>query len=205
MRLTAFAVLVVSAIAFACAPASASDSTILHKSVQGAEASIPPMPIARPIVVAEAVTPVPATVSPVAAPTPIVVQTTAPVPTAAIGWGDIFAGVLSAIWATAGTALVALLYRWVPAIIRPILTEQLLTQALNYAFGAVEGAVKGQTVTIPIANEMLRHAVQYANDNGAPKLLKWIGDTLEPKLIARLSAQGALPATATIASLTSTE
>lgn len=119
--------------------------------------------------------------------------------------GDLVAAFASAVGPAALALLAWIVNRWVPAIIRPLLTEQLLTRALDYALAATEGAAKGKVLTVPVANEVLRQAGQYAVDHGAPWLLKWIGDTVEPKLIARLSAAGALPEEAHLANLTARE
>ena len=82
--------------------------------------------------------------------------------------------------------------RWLPTWIRTQLTEQLLGRAVDYALAVVAGAAKGKVLEIPVANAVLREAAAYAVAH-APATAKWIGDTLEPKLIARLSAAGALP------------
>lgn len=56
----------------------------------------------------------------------------------------------------------------------------------------IKGAAKDKVLTLPVANAVLAEAAQYAVDH-APGTTKWLGDTLKPKLIARLSAAGALP------------
>lgn len=115
--------------------------------------------------------------------------------------GDFVAALFSTIQPLALATLSWVVARWAPAVIKPMLTDQLLGRALDYAFGAVEGAVKGRTATVPIANELVRQAAEYTRDHGAPWLLRWLGDTIEPKLIARLSAAGALPPEAHAAAL----
>lgn len=107
--------------------------------------------------------------------------------------GDIVAQLSGLIAPAALTVLTWVVGRWVPAVIRPILTDQLLSRALDYGLGAVEGAAKGRVLTVPVASEVIRQAAQYVVDHGSPKLLKWIGDTIEDKLVARLSSAGALP------------
>jgi len=90
--------------------------------------------------------------------------------------------------------------KWAPAVVKPILTEQLLARAVDYALAAVEGAAKGKVLTIPVTNQVIATAAEYAVAN-APGLAKWLGDTLEPKIIARLSSAGVVPADASAASL----
>lgn len=72
------------------------------------------------------------------------------------------------------------------AMIETFRVEQLLKRAVDYGIAAAAGAAKGQTLTIPVANEVIRQAVQYATDN-APSLASRLGETLQPKVIARLS------------------
>jgi hypothetical protein len=111
-------------------------------------------------------------------------------------------------WVTAlasvlGTILVAALTRalsYAPAAVKTLLTEQLLKRAVDYGMAAVAGAVPGKALDIKVANSVIREAAQYAVDHGAPWLLKYIGD-LGPKLAARLSAAGSLPAEASTATL----
>ena len=103
----------------------------------------------------------------------------------------------------AGTGL-AVVAAWAvskaPAFVQALLTEQTLKRAIDYATATVSGAVAGKEVTIPIANEMIRVAAQYAADN-APKLTAALGATLGPKLIARLGDAVILPANAEASSL----
>jgi hypothetical protein len=89
---------------------------------------------------------------------------------------------------------------FLPAIVRAALTEQLLKRAVEYAVATVEGAAIGKTVTIPVANEMIRVAAQYAADNG-PKITQWLADSLGQKIIARLSTVVDLPAETSIVDL----
>ncbi len=90
--------------------------------------------------------------------------------------------------------------KWLPAWVRTYLTEQLLSRAVDYGIAAVAGAAKGKVLEIPVANAVLREAAIYAVDH-APTTAKWLGDTLTPKLIARLSAAGVLPAEVSATSL----
>lgn len=116
-----------------------------------------------------------------------------------IPWGDWIAGAAGVVGAVIA-AILARALSFAPAIVKTLLTEQLLKRSVDYALGAVAGAAKGKTLEIPVANEVIRRAAQYAVDNGAPWLLKWIGD-LGPKIVARLSAEGAIPASASAATL----
>lgn len=110
--------------------------------------------------------------------------------------GDWIAQAVSVVSSVCVAVLTAIVARWAPAWVRTYLTEQLLSRAIDYGLGVVAGAAKGKVLEIPIANAVLREAATYAVEH-APTTAKWIGDTLTPKLIARLSAAGALPDTAT--------
>lgn len=109
--------------------------------------------------------------------------------------GDWIAQATTSIASLCVAALSWVIARWAPTWVRTQLTEQLLSRAVDYALGAVAGAAKGKVLDVPVANAVLREAATYAVAH-APTTAKWIGDTLEPKLIARLSAAGSLPAAA---------
>lgn len=103
-------------------------------------------------------------------------------------------------WARDGfIALLALdAARWAPAALQQYLTNQLLAKGVDYAMGVVQGAVRGKELSFSTINPVLEQAERYAVANG-PKLAAWLRATLKPKLMARLSAIGALPAEATSA------
>lgn len=73
---------------------------------------------------------------------------------------------------------------------------EVLFQALNSAAAQVKGAATGKTLTIPVANEVLRKAGQYAVDQ-APELVKHAtggsADSLLKMLLARMEAMGMTP------------
>lgn len=112
--------------------------------------------------------------------------------TVTVPLGDWVVQATSSIASLAVAGLMWVASRWLPTWIRTQLTEQLLGRAVDYGLAVVAGAAKGKVLEIPIANAVLREAAAYAVQH-APATAKWIGDTLEPKLIARLSAIGALP------------
>ena len=106
--------------------------------------------------------------------------------------GDWVVQATSSIASLAVAGLMWVASRWLPTWIRMQLTEQLLGRAVDYALAVVAGAAKGKVLEIPVANAVIREAAGYAIQH-APATARWIGSTLEPKLIARLSAIGALP------------
>jgi len=110
-----------------------------------------------------------------------------------VPWGDWVSGVLAAareFFAYGLAALVAWAARRLPAQIGDIIlaarVEQLLTRAADYGIAAVAGAVKGKTLDVKVTNEVLERAAEYAIEN-APALAGKLGDTLRPKLLARLA------------------
>ena len=110
---------------------------------------------------------------------------------------------LSAALASLGSISIAILSfvvaKWAPAYVKVLLTDDLISKAVNYGFGAVEGAVAGKTLTLEATNSVLAAAEQYAVAQ-APAISKWIGANLRPLFLARLSALGAVPADASAAS-----
>lgn len=73
-------------------------------------------------------------------------------------------------------------------LIQGMRLDSLLNRAADYAIAAVDGAAKGKTANLSIANEMLAAAVEYALAN-APKLASKYADTLHAKILARISAK----------------
>lgn len=78
--------------------------------------------------------------------------------------------------------------------------DQVISRAIDAGFALVDGAEKGKVLEIQVANKVIRKAAQYLLDE-APDLFKEVGDNLGPMLVARLSAAGALPASASAANL----
>lgn len=106
--------------------------------------------------------------------------------------GDWIVQATSSLASLAVTGLMWVASRWLPTWIRMQLTEQLLTRAVDYALAVVAGAAKGKVLEVHVANEVIAQASRYAVEH-APETAKWLGDTIGHKLIARLSAAGALP------------
>lgn len=73
-------------------------------------------------------------------------------------------------------------------LIQGLRLNALLERAADYSIAAVNGAAKGKTIDIKIANEMIGAAVQYALAN-APALASKYADTLHAKLLARIGAK----------------
>lgn len=117
----------------------------------------------------------------------------------AVPWGDWLAGALQyfhEILATLIVALVSMAMRGLPAQVRDIVlamrVEQIIARALDYGIGAVSNAVKGRTLDVRTANAVLNAGADYVVAN-APALAGKLGETLRPKILARMSAAGILP------------
>ena len=124
-----------------------------------------------------------------AATAPVVSDTvavTTPAATA-IPYGDWIAGLLA--WARDGivAGVGVIVIRFAPVAVRQYLTNQVLAHAVDYALARVEGAERGKTLNLDIASAVMREAVAYAVNN-APTLATRLGDSLRPKLLARISA-----------------
>jgi hypothetical protein len=131
-----------------------------------------------------------------------VVTTTTSVP-----WGDWLAAVLShtetviiAVLGGVATWAIAKLPGSLGPLVHMLLTEQVLTRAVDYAIGAAQGAVKGKTADLRTTNAILAQAEAFVVHN-APQLAGKLGDTLMPKLFARLSAAGVVAPDVTAASV----
>jgi hypothetical protein len=88
--------------------------------------------------------------------------------------------------------------KWAPAYVKSLLTEQVITNAVDYAFGAVAGAIKGRELDLATTNALINAAVSYAVAN-EPKIAAWLGGALRPAILAKLSSLGAMPASASAA------
>jgi hypothetical protein len=122
-------------------------------------------------------------------------------------WGEWVVALVNSVLPAVQLALTSIA-AWVVAIYVPSWLQNLagasaqkrvtevLFQALNSAAAQVKGAATGKTLSIPVANEVLRKAGQYAVDQ-APDLVKHATggnvDSLLKMLMARMEAMGMTP------------
>lgn len=91
------------------------------------------------------------------------------------------------------TAAVAWAFRQLPANIVAILVtiraEQVVGKAIEYGINAVAGAVKGKSLDVPIANQVIREAVAYVVAQAPAWLVSWVGgeEGLRRMIVARLA------------------
>lgn len=119
-----------------------------------------------------------------------------------IPWGEWLAGSL-AYFRDAIIGGVALAITWgarkLPGHLGDIIVamrlEQLLKRAVDYGIAAVEGAAKDKVLTVEITNQVIAEAVTYAAKS-APVLAGKFADSLRAKILARLAAEGVVPAEA---------
>lgn len=85
--------------------------------------------------------------------------------------------------------------KYIPAPLRGIANnimrkeaEQLLQRAIDYGISATAGAKHDETLTIPVANDVLRKGANYALAHGWPKLIDFLDgpDGILQKMMARL-------------------
>lgn len=111
-----------------------------------------------------------------------------------IPWGDWARDLLVAV----GSVFVAVA-TWaiakLPAAVRVWVTNDAISRAVNYALGKVEGAVAGKELDIHVANSVVAAAARYAVQ-AEPRVAKWLGDNLQPMIIAKLAALGVTPSEA---------
>lgn len=111
-----------------------------------------------------------------------------------VPWGDWLAGGLVYLRdaVIAGVvALIAWAARKLPTQVGEIIlaarVEQLLARAADYGIAAVGGAVKGKSFDVRVTNQVIEAAADYAIAN-APALVEKLGDTLRPKILARIAS-----------------
>ena len=76
------------------------------------------------------------------------------------------------------------------------LSDRVLGHAVDYAIAAVNGAVKGREISIPVANGVIAEAIRYVEAR-APKIAAHYGENLHAAILARLNAKAVLPAEGT--------
>ncbi|MBB4199031.1 hypothetical protein CCR94_16190 [Rhodoblastus sphagnicola] len=115
-----------------------------------------------------------------------------------VPWGAWLSSALASIVSIAITFLSYAVAKWAPAYVKVFVTDDLISKAVNYGFGAVEGAVAGKSLDIKTANAVIASAANYAVQS-EPLIAKWLGANLMPTILAKLSALGVLPADASAA------
>lgn len=97
-------------------------------------------------------------------------------------WGDAVSAVLQGLAtatvplaAAAVTALVARFAGPLRLLVTSTLVERLVRNVADYALNAVAGAVKGRTLTVPLASAVIARAAQRAADQAPAWLLRQAG------------------------------
>ena len=104
----------------------------------------------------------------------------------------LLSGVETAAVGVAGWLVATLAPPWVKMIV----TRAMIANAVDYAFGAVEGAVLDQKLDLKTTNYMLAEAEKYLIAQ-APTVGGWLATTVRPAILAELSKRGVVPADAT--------
>jgi hypothetical protein len=114
-----------------------------------------------------------------------------------VPWGDWVRELLVSVGSIAVALVSWVIAKWAPSYVRAILTDAAVTNAVNYALTRVEGAVAGQQLEVHVASTVVAAAARYAV-NSEPRVAKWLGDNLQPVILAKLSALGVAPAAAVV-------
>ena len=115
-----------------------------------------------------------------------------------VPWGVWLSSLLASLVSIAVAGFSYVVARFAPAYLKLFLTNDLIAKAVNYGFGAVEGAVAGQVLDVKTANAVVSAAANYAVQ-AEPQFAAWLGANLMPTILAKLSALGVLPADASAA------
>jgi hypothetical protein len=125
----------------------------------------------------------------------------APSPAAvAIPYGDWIASLLAGLRDLLIAIAMVAVARFLPAAIRQYLTNEVLAKAVDYAIAAVDGATKGQTLSLPATSAVLAAAENYVVAS-APGLAATLGPLLRAKLLAHISAATPVASNVTAASV----
>lgn len=118
-------------------------------------------------------------------------------------WGDWLSAALSwlepIVITAAGLAVTALAGRVggpLAGLASSQVLDKLIAEAIDFGFGAINGAVKGKTLDVTTNNAILNAATSYVVAK-APELAAKYADTLRAHLFSKLSAAGSVPANST--------
>lgn len=109
-----------------------------------------------------------------------------------IPWGEIVAAILPAVQTLIMGGVLYLAATYYPpvyAFLRTRQAEQLMARGMDFATNAVVGAVKGQTVSVNVGNEVLAEFVAYGLTHGGEWFTQFAGTPAEiaEKGFARIS------------------
>jgi hypothetical protein len=113
-----------------------------------------------------------------------------------IPWGDWIASFLVSMSSVFVTIFTWLLAHFAPTIIKSYITDEAVTNAVNYAIATVANVERGKATHIDVANEVAEAALAYIVKN-EPKAAAYAKDQLSSLIVAKLSVAGVLPADAT--------
>lgn len=74
----------------------------------------------------------------------------------------------------------------IAALVGPLLSEQILKRATDFALNAVAGAAKDKTVSVDVGNQVVQAALDYVVKHAPEWAAKFDTATLMQKIIARL-------------------
>lgn len=113
-----------------------------------------------------------------------------------IPWGS-WLGAVAALIGSCSAAFVAAIFRELPAqwsaTAKAARVDQLLEKAIAYGCNTVEGASRDKSMEVPVANDVIEQALEYALKHGPAAILNWAGgeEALRQKIVARLDVVAA--------------
>lgn len=115
-----------------------------------------------------------------------------------IPWGEWLsasAGTLATLAASVLALALARLPASVLAMVKTWQVDQLLERSISYGINMVAQASKGQSLSVPVANDVIEKALDYAVSNGSASIIKWMGgkDMVRNKIIARIDVASEAP------------
>ena len=73
-----------------------------------------------------------------------------------------------------------------------MLSDAAIKRAVDFAFAEVEGAARGEVLTVQLSNAVAARALDYVVSR-EPMVAEWLGEQIGPLVLARLSELYALP------------
>lgn len=111
-----------------------------------------------------------------------------------IGWGayiPAIAAIIAAVVMAAFALLVSNMPDKVQDLVKTLQVEQLVKRAVDYGVNSAVGATKGAKLTVPVGNEVIAFAANYALNEGASKVVEYAGgvEGIKRKILARLDLE----------------
>lgn len=117
-----------------------------------------------------------------------------------VPWGDWLSQFLLASASTFVTVATWVVGKVLPSFIRRYVTNEAITNSVNYAIASVAHAQQGKASDVIVTNSLVASAVKYIVDN-EPRIAKQLGNRLQSLVVAQLSAAGVVGSDVSAATL----